>query len=255
MLANQGINAGFLGIGSSGREDSTASALDVFYDASEEPVGDSFTSTNTGYTTTDYNGPGQSTAYGTGQSTTGYSGTGNTARTDTGKQPYINQTGPPVVDTSNDPDDTFGPVNPRKQPAAARGDNREANAPASFGDDEYESEGTGGTPGKKGFRARMKGKLGSKKEHHEEKKRTKAEHELEDKMQQKEIPRTGAVTVSTPLISVWAAVCFLLLSCQPAIAQRTVSCHVKLSARAFHQFTIAQSQQHTCLFLCTAFLL
>ena len=214
MLANQGINAGFLGIGSSGREDS--SALDVFYDAPEEPVADSFSSAQSGFTNADVGRSGQNAGYGTGQSTS-YTGagyvttdqTGSSVRSDTGKQPYVNQTGPPVVDTSNDPDDTFGPVKARNQPAQSAADTREARAPASFGDDDNDYEGTGSTPGKKGFRAKMKGKLGSKKEHHQEKKRVKADHELEDKMHQKEIPKTEAVTVHVICASLFHPVCLL----------------------------------------------
>ncbi|KAL0040887.1 hypothetical protein WJX79_008644 [Trebouxia sp. C0005] len=178
-LAFQGINAGVLGPTS--RVDSLdGDDDDVFVDAPEDLESVSFTSTNTSYTQlpadTGYNQQPAGGAY-----TTSY------------KQPYVNQTGPPKVDTSNDPDDTFGPVKPRQGPAqsAAAANQR---GPATFGDDD-DYEGTGsGTPGKKGFRAKVKGKFGAKKEHHQEKKRTKADEDLENKMQQKEIPKAQAVT-------------------------------------------------------------
>ena len=184
-LASQGINAGVLGPTS--RVDSLdGDDDDVFVDAPEDLESVSFTSTNTSYTqlpaVTGYNQQPAGGAY-----TTSY------------KQPYVNQTGPPKVDTSNDPDDTFGPVKPRQGPAqsAAAANQR---GPATFGDDD-DYEGTGsGTPGKKGFRAKVKGKFGAKKEHHQEKKRTKADEDLENKMQQKEIPKAQAVTVSMQIL-------------------------------------------------------
>lgn len=39
--------------------------------------------------------------------------------------------------------------------------------------------------------------MGAKREHHHEKKREKADHQLEQKMHDKELPKTNAVTVST----------------------------------------------------------
>ncbi|DBB04179.1 hypothetical protein WJX77_004720 [Trebouxia sp. C0004] len=175
-LASQGLNVGALGPTS--RVDSLdGDDDDIFVDAPEELESVSFTSTNTSYTQlpadTGYNQQPAGSAY-----TSSY------------RQPYVNQTGPPKVDSSNDPDDTFGPVKPRQgpaQPAAAAG-------PATFGDDD-DYEGTGsGTPGKKGFRAKMKGKLGAKKEHHQEKKRAKANDDLDNKMHEKEISKAQAVT-------------------------------------------------------------
>ena len=151
---------------------------DIFVDAPEDLESVSFTSTNTGYTQAPVE-----TRYSQSPSHGGY--------TSNQKQPYVNQTGPPLVDTSNDPDDTFGPVKTRREPAQSAG-NSNVRGPATFGDDDdYE-----GTPGKKGFRAKVKGKLGAKKEHHQEKKRSKANEELESKMQEKEIPKAQAVTVS-----------------------------------------------------------
>lgn len=162
IIASQGINAGIMG--SSGRADSTAGLYDddedddAFEDAVEDPAFESFTSD---------------------------AGTGADNR-----QPYVSQPGPPVVDTRNDPDETFGPLKHRDQ-AAQPGDSYEpSQGPAAFGDDEEE-----GTPGKKGLRARVKGKFGSRKEHHQEKKRNKADQELQHKMHEKEIPKAQAVTV------------------------------------------------------------
>ena len=164
-------------MGSAGKMDSDAldeDDDDVFVDAPEALESDSFTSPDTGYRQP------------------------YVASTNSGaRQPYVNQTGPPVVDTSNDPDDTFGPVKPRNESAYSTADTSQTRGPATFGDDDdYEGTETG-TPGKKGFRAKMKGKLGAKKDQHQEKKRTKADQDLEQKMQQKEIPKAQAVTVSS----------------------------------------------------------
>jgi len=153
-LASQGINAGVLGTTS--RVDSLdGDDDDIFVDAPEDLESVSFTSTNTSYTQLPAD-------IGYNQQPAG------SAHMSSYKQPYVNQTGPPMVDTSNDPDDTFGPVKPRQGPAQPAAANQRGTA--TFGDDD-DYEGTGsGTPGKKGFRAKMKGKLGAKKEHHQEKK-------------------------------------------------------------------------------------
>ena len=176
IIASQGINAGIMG--TSGRADSRAvddEDDDAFEDAVEDPAFESFTSDS-----------------GTG------AGTG---------QPYVNQPGPPVVDTRNDPDETFGPLKHRDQ-AAQQGDTYEPSpGPAAFGDDEED-----GTPGKKGLRAKVKGKFGSRKEHHQEKKRNKADQELQHKMHEKEIPKAQAVTVGV-LRSACHTACTRLVVC------------------------------------------
>ena len=202
-LASQGINAGVLSPTS--RVDSLdGDDDDIFVDAPEDLESVSFTSTNTSYTQlpadTGYNQQPAGSAY-----TSSY------------KQPYVSQTGPPKVDTSNDPDDTFGPVKTRQGPAqsAAAANQR---GPATFGDDD-DYEGTGsGTPGKKGFRAKMKGKLGAKKEHHQEKKRTKANEDLDNKMQEKEIPKAQAVTVSMQILQL---ICYYVQGHTKSTAEST----------------------------------
>ena len=169
IIASQGINAGFLG---SSRVDSSAIDDvddDDFEDALEDPVSNSFTTSAVG---------------------TGSAGGQPYVSQQNVSQPYVGQTGPPVVDTYNDPDETFGPVknrDPSAQPAGESG-----RGPAAFRDDDDEYE---GTPGKKGLRAKVKGKFGSKKEHHQEKKRNKADQELQHRMQEKEMPKAQAVTV------------------------------------------------------------
>ena len=164
IIASQGINAGIMG--TSGRLDSSAiDDDDEFVDASEDPISDSFTSEG-----------------------------GNGAGV---KQPYVDHRGPPVVDTRNDPDETFGPVKSHNASAQSGNSNQTTRGPAGFGDDDDEYEpGTDSTPGKKGLRARVKGKFGSKKEHHQEKKRNKAEQELDHRMHEKANPKAQAVTVS-----------------------------------------------------------
>ena len=203
-LASQGINAGVLGTTS--RVDSLdGDDDDIFVDAPEDLESVSFTSTNTSYTQlpadTGYNQQPAGSAY-----TSSY------------KQPYVNQTGPPMVDTSNDPDDTFGPVKPRQGPAQPAAANQRGTA--TFGDDD-DYEGTGsGTPGKKGFRAKMKGKLGAKKEHHQEKKRTKANEDLDNKMHEKEIPKAQAVTVSMQILQL---ICYYVQVHTARVQQNRVS--------------------------------
>ena len=178
-LASQGINAGFLG---SSRVDSSAIGEvddDDFEDALEDPVSNSFTTAAV------------ETGTGAGQPHV--------------SQPYVSQTGPPVVDTRNDPDETFGPVKNRDQSAQ----NEINRGSSAFGDDdEYE-----GTPGKKGLRAKVKGKFGSKKEHHQEKKRNKADQELQHKMQEKEMPKARAVTVGNTCVTGSACYCLPDLPC------------------------------------------
>lgn len=147
-------------MGSSGRCDARAiddADDDAFEDAVEDPVSESFTSDA---------GAG--------------AGTG---------QPYVNQPTLPVADTRNDPDETFGPLKHREQSAQPGASYEPDRGLATFGDDEEE------TPGKKGLRSRVKGKFGSKKEHHQEKKRNKAEQELQHRMHEKEIPKAQPVTV------------------------------------------------------------
>ena len=166
IIASQGINAGMMG--SSGRVDSSAlddEDDDAFVDAVEEPMSDSFTSD---------------------------AGAGVGAR-----QPYVDQRGPPVVDTRNDPDETFGPVKAHNDLAQSAGNrNQTSRGSAAFGDDDEYEAGTDNTPGKKGLRARVKGKFGAKKEHHQEKKRNKADQELDHRMHEKANPKAQAVTVS-----------------------------------------------------------
>ena len=159
-------------MGSSGRMDSSAIDDvddDDFEDALEDPVSNSFTTA----------APGT----GTGQS--------NFSQQPV-SQPYVSQTGPPVVDTRHDPDETFGPVKNRDQSAQPAGSSYDTTRGSAFGDDDEHE----GTPGKKGLRAKVKGKFGSKKELHQEKKRNKADQELQHKMQEKEMPKAQAVTVS-----------------------------------------------------------
>ena len=174
ILASQGINAGFLGssrVDSSGIDDVDD---DDFEDALEDPVSNSFTA------------GAVATASDAGQP---YVIQQNVS------QSYVSQTGPPVVDTRHDPDETFGPVKNRDQSAQPAGES--SRGPAAFrDDDDYE-----GTPGKKGLRAKVKGKFGSKKEHHHEKKRNKADQELQHKMQEKEMPKAQAVTVSVVCVT------------------------------------------------------
>lgn len=95
----------------------------------------------------------------------------------------------------NDPEETFGPVKqqtrtqPAPEPAQSKRDT------VSFGDEsdeEYETDANG----KRGARSKLKGKLGARREQHHEKKREKADHQLEQKMQEKELSKTNAVTVS-----------------------------------------------------------
>ena len=182
ITASQGINAGIMG--SSGRTDSYAIDDvddDAFEDALEDPISDSFTS-----------------PVGTG--------------VDAG-QPYVSQPGPPVVDTRSDPDETFGPLKNRDQSAQPAGSSYEPSR--GFGDDDEDE----GTPGKKGLRAKVKGKIGFKKEHHQEKKKNKADQELQHKMHEKEIPKAQAVTVgdfcaSDQLLPSWTC-CLgtLLMTC------------------------------------------
>lgn len=167
IIASQGINAGFLG---SSRVDSSAIDDDDFEDALEDPVSNSFTTAAAG------TGTGAEQPYVSQQHVS---------------QPYVSQTGPPLVDTRKDPDETFGPVKNREQSAQPAGSSYETSRGSAIGDDdEYE-----GTPGKKGLRAKVKGKFGSKKELHQEKKRNKADQELQHKMQEKEMPKAQAVTV------------------------------------------------------------
>ena len=171
----QGINAGFMS--SAATVESRAlddDDDDVFVDASEELSG-SFTTPDAG--NSGYRQPIVAPV------------TGSTGQTYGSRQPYVNQTGPPMVDTSNHPDDTFGPVKVRDEHRQSTVDTR---GPASFGDDDGEDE----YEGKKGFRAKVKGKFGAKKEQHDEKKQVKADQQLEQKMQEKEIPKAQAVTVS-----------------------------------------------------------
>lgn len=162
IIASQGINAGILG--GSGRVDSHAIDDDDFQDAVESPP-ESFTTSDTAYR----------------------SGAANQES----KKPYVNQTGPPLVDTSNDPEETFGPV---KQDRRAQPDPEPARTgrdTVGFGD---ESDDRVEADGKHGLRSRVKDKVGNKREHHHEKQRVKADHALEQKMQQKEL-KTEAVTV------------------------------------------------------------
>lgn len=203
-LASQGINAGVLGTTS--RVDSLdGDDDDIFVDAPEDLESVSFTSTNTSYTQLPAD-------IGYNQQPAG------SAHMSSYKQPYVNQTGPPMVDTSNDPDDTFGPVKPRQGPAQPAAANQRGTA--TFGDDD-DYEGTGsGTPGKKGFRAKMKGKLGAKKEHHQEKKRTKANEDLDNKMHEKEIPKAQAVTVSMQILQL---ICYYVQVHTARVQQNRVS--------------------------------
>ena len=162
VIANQGVNAGFLG--NSSRLDShRLDDEDEFQDALETPA-ESFSTNNAAY---------------------------GSAPTSSTRQPYVNQTGPPLVE--NDPDETFGPVKqqnraqPAPQPAQSQRDT------VGFDDsEEYETD----ADGKRGVRSRLKDKVGAKREHHHEKKREQADHQLEQKMQEKELSKTNAVTVS-----------------------------------------------------------
>lgn len=94
----------------------------------------------------------------------------------------------------NDPDETFGPVKskraqPPPQPAQTNRD------PVGF-NDESDEEYEIGADGKRGVRSKLKGKVGARREQHHEKQREKADHQLEQKMQEKELPKTNAVMVS-----------------------------------------------------------
>lgn len=187
-------------MGSSGRMDSSAIDDvddDDFEDALEDPVSNSFTTA-----------PGT----GTGQPIVSQQPV---------SQPYVSQTGPPVVDTRNDPDETFGPVKNRDQSAQPAGSSYDTTRGSTFGDDdEYE-----GTPGKKGLRAKVKGKFGSKRELHQEKKRNKADQELQHKMQEKEMPRAQAVTVSD--------LCVLETVCHCACDMACITCYLGCKCVSF----------------------
>lgn len=94
----------------------------------------------------------------------------------------------------NDPEETFGPVKqqrrtqPAPEPAQSKRDN------VGFGDESDEESETDAN-GKRGARSKLKGKLGARREQHHEKKREKADHQLEQKMQEKELSKANAVTV------------------------------------------------------------
>ena len=121
-----------------------------------------------------------------------------------------------MVDTSNEPEETFGPVKQDRRSQPAPESAQTGRDSVGFGD---ESDDHVDTDGKHGLRSRVKGKVGNKREHHHEKQRVKADHALEQKMQQKEL-KTEAVTVSAcfascPLSVLRAYPCIIDSSVQP----------------------------------------